>query len=80
MLQLGKIYKHKNNTDVAFQLQTFTFNKENIEGLLCKGYWWNIALSNPIPIEKDEIFINYVDIGDWVEYNLNKKIIKINLE
>lgn len=63
-----KIYKHKNCTDVAFQIITCT-EKENSNILKIQGYWWNIVnFDNIHLISSDEIEIKKEDINNWQIY------------
>lgn len=62
-----KLYKHKNNTDVAFKINQ---TKEDKNYLHLQISWYNIV-SKPFFIDYDEIKIRKEDVKNW-------QIIKFN--
>lgn len=59
------LYKHKNNTDVAFRIIEQSVH-ENEEGIRLIVEWWNVMGVYYI-IGRDSIFIKFRDIPKWEE-------------
>lgn len=58
-----KLYKHKNNTDVAFKI----ININNIEQYVQLDVsWYNITSKHPFFIERDSIKIKKSDLKNWI--------------
>ena len=64
-MELNKLYKNKNNTDVAFYP---TYILEGDVGLYLDGNWVNIVYDQPKLLDKDSIYIKKNDIPNWKEY------------
>lgn len=64
-----KLYKHKNNTDVAIRVES---EKED-EGIIhLKVCWYNVVNKNNIfLIDNDEIIINEEDVSEWKVLNVH---------
>lgn len=61
-----KLYKHKNNIDVAFSPRHI---EELDIGIVCVGYWWKVdAGVTPRILEKDTITIHNSDLDQWEIY------------
>lgn len=65
------MYKHINNTDVAFV--PLQLEKESDTALTYYGKWYNIV-NVPYFIQYDEITIKTNDLTNWKEYNRNVKV------
>lgn len=65
MLEKNKLYKHKYNTDIAFQLLDFEQKDDIIE---CRVIWWNIQYK--FRVDNDTIKIKRTDLHNWSEYNV----------
>jgi 2-hydroxy-3-keto-5-methylthiopentenyl-1-phosphate phosphatase len=63
-----KVYKHINNTDIAFYVLSVGFTDDK---LLCDGYWLNVV-NKPETINRDNIVIHNDDIQNWKEYIVNE--------
>lgn len=68
-MDAGKIYKHRNNTDVAFDLLRIY---DGDYSFFLIGYWINIVNpNNPYIINGDNIEIKIEDLENWEEYDTN---------
>lgn len=64
----GKVYKHINNTDVAFRPTRIIVN-HRLQIYKCSGYWLNIVNPQKVDlIAQDEIHVKIADLNNWVEY------------
>ena len=57
-----KLYKHINNTDIAFVPFSVGFTSDEV---LCSGYWVNIAYDKYALINREDIKIGVNDITNW---------------
>lgn len=58
------VYKHTNNTDVAFMVRKVTYQDSNVIDL--KVIWLNIVnLANPLVLFEDRITIQKPDLKNW---------------
>lgn len=65
------LYKHKNNTDVAFSPISV---RQQDKSLLLFGRWYNIVNpTNVFFIEDDEITIKLSDVDKWEEVNVSTR-------
>lgn len=67
-MTIGKLYKHNNNTDVAFK-PLVIFVNHRLQVYKAQGYWINIV--NPDKfyiINNEKIEIKISDLPNWVEY------------
>lgn len=58
-----KLYKHKNNTDVAFKINQ---TKEDKNYLHLQISWYNIVSKPSFFIERDSIKIKKSDLKNWI--------------
>ena len=59
------IYKHKNNTDVAFYVVSVGFTDSEV---ICDGYWMNVVNAKRFyAIDRENIIIKSDDIQNWEE-------------
>jgi hypothetical protein len=63
----NKFYKHKNNTEVVFEVLNFHGGAVIFS---VRGKWWNIQSVKPFPITDDFIQIRKEDLNNWEEYSL----------
>lgn len=68
-MEINKLYKHTNNSDVAFE--PLFLVSESEDSLTFEGRWVNIILHNPDIICNDKITINKQDQHNWKEINLH---------
>lgn len=62
------LYKHVNNTDVAF---CPTHVDEQFDTLVILGHWYNIVNPNKVLyISSDMIKVNKLDIDNWKLYGV----------
>ena len=65
------LYKHKNNTDVAFAPISVVRREKD---LLLFGRWYNIVNpTNVFFISDDEISIKLADVQKWEEFNVSTR-------
>jgi len=57
-----KLYKHINNTDIAFVPFSVGFTSDEV---LCSGYWVNIAYDKYALMHREDIKIGVNDITNW---------------
>jgi hypothetical protein len=57
-----KLYKHINNTDIAFVPFSVGFTSDEV---LCSGYWVNIAYDKYALMHREDIKIGVNDIDNW---------------
>lgn len=67
-METHKLYKHKNNTDVAFCPFDIVDDLGKDEDIVMKGMWLNIVHGNPTAIVIDTIFIKPNDLENWELY------------
>lgn len=64
-MKTDKLYKHKNNTEVAFNP---TYILEGDVGFYMEGQWYNIVSGVPKLLETDAITIKRQDLDQWELY------------
>jgi hypothetical protein len=63
------LYNHKNGIDAGIEIVSAV--PKSLYAGDCYGLnvlWWNITNENPkgwCPIDRDEIFVNYIDLDNW---------------
>lgn len=62
---INRLYKHISNTDVVICPEHLKFSRY---GTIVKIQWWNVAMTSPICLGKDTIFIRNEDVSKWKEY------------
>lgn len=71
-LRSGNIIKHKNQSDVAFEI---IGTLPSTKGWILIGHWLNVISSVPYVMAVDKITILSKDIEDWYDYRfVNKEL------
>lgn len=67
----NELYKHLNNTDVAFLVETVVEEKNHLR---LTGEWVNIVNRNNLfVVQKDDITINNFDLKNWEHFNVSTR-------
>jgi hypothetical protein len=69
MFRRHKVYKHKNNSDVAFLVTNINDDYVQESGIYLRGFWMRITPMNTLhELASDSITVQSKDVGDWHEY------------